>query len=210
MFFRPICFVLATIVPSAALLSASPVHDANQAVGDATGKASVSQIDYVLQPFDLIQVVIFQEPDLQREVRLSEDSKVTLPLVGIVDLKGENIGEAQKKIHELYDRDYLVDPQINITVEEYAKETVNVLGSVNAPGAILIPPDQPLNLIDAITRCGGFSRLADRKHVKLTRINADGRTSTVIVNADEIIQSESSDRWRLKKGDVIFVPERII
>jgi len=85
-----------------------------------------------------------------------------------------------------------------------------VLGSVDKPGAVVIQPDRPLNLIDSITQAGGFTRLADRKHVKLTRENEDGKTTTTVINADEIIQSTSADQWVLQKGDVIFVPERIL
>ena len=208
---RQICFGLAVLSLASAQPSEGPpeaTSNRNPPAGSQAG--TISQVNYVLQPFDLIQVVVFQESDLERMVRLSADSRVSLPLIGLVDLKGRSIGEAQKIVRDLYDKSYLVNPQINITVFEYAKETVNVLGSVNTPGAITLPPDQPINLIDAITRAGGFSRLADRKHVKLTRINSDGRTTTNIINADEIIQSTASDLWRLQKGDVIYIPERLL
>ena len=141
----------------------------------AGGDRTQAQPEYVLQSYDLIKVEVFQEPDLERQVRLSQDSVVTLPLIGTVNLKGKNVRQAQVLIRDLYDRDFLVNPQINITVLEYAKETVTVLGAVNTAGAILIPQDQTLNLLDAIGRAGGFSRLADRKHIKLTRVSDDGQ-----------------------------------
>jgi polysaccharide export outer membrane protein len=177
--------------------------------GDAPAVPS-SQSDYVLQPFDLIKVVVFQEPDLEREIRLSQESAITLPLIGTVNLQGKTVREAQAIIRDLYNHDFLVNPQINVIVEEYSKVTVDVLGSVNTPGAVPIPPDRGLKLLEAITQAGGFSRLADRKHVKLTRIGADGKTATFDINADDIIQSTSSDTWVLRKDDVIFVPERIL
>jgi polysaccharide biosynthesis/export protein len=169
-----------------------------------------SQPDYVLQPYDLVKIVVFQEPDLEREVRLSPDTTLTLPLIQTVDLKGKTVREAQTIIRELYDKDYLVNPQINITVEEYAKVSVNVLGSVNQPGSVVIPPDQGLNLLDAIAHAGGFNRLADRKSVKLSRTAADGKTTAYVINADDIIQSKSTDPWPLQKGDVIYVPEKLL
>lgn len=200
------CLLLSTVIVS------SLEADENSAVGTTTSAevSAVSQLDYVLQPFDLVQIVVFQEPDLERKARLSEDSSLTLPLIGTVNLTGKTVRMAQDMVTKLYDRDYLVNPQVNITVLEYSKVTVNVLGSVGNPGSIAIPPDQPLKLIDAVTRAGGFTRLADRKRVKLTRITADGRTSTTVINADDIIQSTSSDSWVLQKGDVIYVPERIL
>jgi len=202
--FRLICWTFLLVIASPRITAA------NRPIEPSSSAPPPEQVDYLLQPYDLIEVVVFQESDLAREVRLSQDSTINLPLIGTVDLAGKTVRAAQDTIRRLYDKDYLVNPQINVTVKEYAKQTVNVLGSVNTPGAISIPPEQPLKLLDAITRAGGFTRLADRKRIKLTRLNADGKTSTSVINADDIIQSNTADSWVLSKGDVIFVPERIL
>jgi polysaccharide biosynthesis/export protein len=165
-------------------------------------------LDYVLQPSDLLSVQVFQEEDLKREVRVSQEYTITLPLIGKVDVKTRSLRQAEEIIRDLYDKDYLVNPQINIVVIEYAKRSVNVIGSVNQPGAVLFPQEQGLTLMDAISRAGGFSRLADRKRVNLTRTVADGKTETFIINADELIKGTSSSSWILLVNDVLFVPER--
>ncbi|MET0262549.1 MAG: polysaccharide biosynthesis/export family protein [Rariglobus sp.] len=167
-------------------------------------------LDYVLQPSDLLNVQVFQEENLKRDVRVSQEYSITLPLIGKVDLKGKSLRQAEDLIRDLYDRDYLVNPQVNVVVVEYAKRTVNVIGQVNQPGAVLFPQEQGLTLLDAISRAGGFSRLAQRSQVKLTRTNADGKTDTYIINADELIKGTSSNSWPLMVNDIIFVPERII
>lgn len=172
--------------------------------------ATGTKPDYVLQPLDLLRVQIFQEDDLTRDVRLSQESTVSLPLIGRIDLTGKTVREAQEIVRSLYDRDYLVNPQVNLIVLEYAKRTVNVLGSVNSPGAVPFPDEQGLTLLDAIARVGGFSRLADRRHVKLTRAAADGKTTNYIINTDEIIEGSAKENWTLLRDDVIFVPERIL
>jgi len=166
--------------------------------------------EYVLQALDLIKIEIFQEPDLTRELRLSREAAVTLPLIGTVSLKGKTVLEAETLLRLLYDRDYLVNPQINLSVIEYAKRTVDVLGAVASAGSIDIPPEQPLNLLGAVSRAGGFTRLADRRKVKLTRTGEDGKSTTFEINADAIIQSNSAEQWLLQPGDVIFVPERLL
>ena len=102
-----------------------------------------------------------------------------------------------------------MNPQVNVFVLEYAKRSVNVLGSVNTPGVVLFPQELGMTMLDAISRVGGFTRLADRKRVKLTR-TVEGKTSTYIINADDIIQGSSKDSWVLVQDDVIFVPERIL
>jgi polysaccharide biosynthesis/export protein len=167
------------------------------------------QPDYILQASDLIRVEVFQEDGLRRDVRLSQECSITLPLVGTINLKGMTVGQANDLIQKLYDRDYLVNPQVNVTVLEYSVRTVNVLGAVTKAGAVTFPPEQSMNLLDAIAGAGGFTRLADRSRIKLTRQVADGKTEAHIVDADEIIQGQTKKDWPLQKGDVIYVPERV-
>jgi polysaccharide export outer membrane protein len=166
--------------------------------------------DYVLQPSDVIKVQVFQEDDLTREVRLSQESSVSLPMIGNIDLKGKTLAEAQNLIRTLYDRSYLVNPQVTIIILEYSKRSVTVLGSVNKPGVVLFPQETGLNLLDAIARADGFSRLADKKRVRLTRINPEGKAENFTINADEIMKDASNDAWVLLKDDVISVPERVL
>jgi polysaccharide export outer membrane protein len=166
--------------------------------------------DYVLQPSDVIKVQVFQEDDLTREARLSQESSVSLPMIGNIDLKGKTLAEAQDLIRTLYDRDYLVNPQVTIIILEYSKRSVNILGSVNTPGVVLFPQEIGLTLLDAIARAGGFSRLADKKRVRLTRINPDGKAENFTINADEIMKDASNDPWVLLRDDVISVPERVL
>jgi Periplasmic protein involved in polysaccharide export len=165
--------------------------------------------DYLLQPQDLIRVQVFQEPDLLREVRISREGTITLPLIEQVDLRNKTLRQAEQIIRERYDRDFLVNPQITLVVIEYAKRTVNVMGNVNNPGAVPFPQEQRLSLLDAITRAGGFNRLADRKRVQLTRAKPNGESETFEINADLLIRGTSSEAWLLQPGDNIYVPERV-
>lgn len=166
--------------------------------------------DYILQQSDLLRVQIFQEPDLLREVRVTQEYTLSLPLIGLVDVRNKSVRQAEELIRRLYDRDYLVNPQVTITVLEYAQRTVQVLGQVNNSGAIPFPPEQPMSLLDAISRAGGFTRLADRRRIQLTRTDEAGKTETFTINADDLIKGNSGAQWLLKKGDTIFVPERIL
>jgi polysaccharide export outer membrane protein len=105
-----------------------------------------------------------------------------------------------------------VNPQINLLVLEYAKHDVKVLGQVDKAGPVDIPTDRPLKILDAIALAGGFTRLADRRHITLTRLGADGKTITSEINVDDILQSRNPEDSALilRQGDVIFVPERVL
>lgn len=182
---------------------------AEAAKADAPGK-----LDYILQPSDLIRIQIFQEEDLNREVRISQECSVNLPLIGTVELKGKTARQAEDLIRSLYERDYLVNPQVNLIVMEYVPRNVFVLGAVGNPGVVLFPREQGLTLLDAISRAGSFNRLADKKHVTLKRANTanlDGKPDTFTINADDLAKGDSTtDTWPLQPNDVITVPERIL
>jgi polysaccharide biosynthesis/export protein len=155
-------------------------------------------------------VQVFQEPDLDRELMISVEGEVFLPLIGRLVVKDRTIRQVEETVRVLYDRKYLVNPQVNITVTKYRVRTVNVLGAVNSPQAITYPPEQPLTLLDAISRAGGFNRYANRKAVRLTRTFPDGHTENFTIDADALIQGNKGEPWVLLSGDVIFVPESIL
>ena len=185
-------------------------------VGGLCGNAADStpvtapNVDYVLQPLDMLRIVVFQEPDLERQVRISQECSINLPLIGSVDLTGKSVRQAEEFIRARYDADFLKNPQITITVLEYTQRTVQVLGAVNSPGAIAFTPEQQMTLVEAIAKAGGQARIADLRKVRLTRIGADGKAENFTINVDEVMKGSSNEKWPLQKGDVIFVPERIL
>lgn len=167
--------------------------------------------DYQLQSGDIVRVQVFQEPDLDREVSVSKEGAIVLPLIGRVDVKSCTLSAVEQMVRERYDKDYLVNPQVTITVVKFQVRTVNVIGAVNVPQAVELPPEQTLTLLDAISRAGGFNRFADRKKVRLTRSYGDGRPpENYIINADQLIAGTATERWVLLKDDVIFVPESVL
>lgn len=171
-----------------------------------------SNPNYVIQPSDVLRMQVFQEPDLTQEhLRVPQNGKFQFPLIGVVNLKGKTIAEAEDLLRELYNRDYLVNPQINLLILEFSQRRVNVLGAVNTPGTVVFPPEEEMNLLDAISRAGGFNRLARRSAVTLTRTGPDGKVTRYRVNVDELINGGGdSSVWKLEKDDVIYVPERFI
>lgn len=194
-------------------LAAAPAAETRRpelARGDAPREAA-TRSDYVLQPLDLLKVLVFQEEDInkQGEVRISEQATITLPMIGMVSLKGKTVRQAENLIRDLYDKDYLVNPQVNVNVLKYAERFVNVSGAVNQAGRIQFPPERGLTIMSAITAAGGQSRLANLKKVTLTRKGADGSPEKREINVDSIIKGEAED-VPLENNDTVVVPERVI
>jgi polysaccharide export outer membrane protein len=193
------------------LAPAAEREKSDQSKSEST-RESATKGDYVLQPQDLIKVQVFQEDDInkQGDVSISQEHAVFLPLIGNVNLKGKTVRQAEDLIRGLYDRDFLVNPQVSVIVVKYSERSVNVLGAVNSAGRILFPQERGLTILDAISLAGGQSRLADLKKVKLTRKNSEGDAVTTTINVDEMMKGGGRDAVLLEKDDVVFVPERIL
>ena len=198
------------LLPALVVLAVLAIFAPTHAVAQSGTPGREQKRDYQLLSGDLIRVQIFQEPDLDREVRVSQEGEVFLPLIGKITVAGRTLRQVEELVHDLYDKDYLVDPQVNVIVMQYQPRMVNVMGAVNSPGALEFPPEQSITVIDAISRAGGFNRLADRRRVRLTRTFPGGRVENYVINADELMSGASSEPWVVLKGDVIFVPERVL
>jgi polysaccharide export outer membrane protein len=192
-----------------------PVIAQAQAATTAAAPASAptqspSTADYMLRPADVLQIKVFQEEDLTREASVSREYAISLPLIGTVDLRNRSVRQAEELIRQLYDRDYLVNPQVTVIVLKYAERSVNVIGQVNSPQAVPFPAERGLTLLEAIARAGGFNRYADRKRVTITRTDDKGASTTFTINVEKLLESQSPNQWTLQVDDVVNVPERVI
>lgn len=166
--------------------------------------------NYILKPSDVISVEVYQEGDLEKSVRVEGDGSVALALVGKVKVAGMTVAEAQSLITDLYNRDYIVDPQVSILVVQFSPKIIHILGSVNSPGVVEIPPDRNLTLTEAIAGVRGVSRLGNPKSVTIKRVDADGRARQMEVNFSRIVSDPNVKDIVLQEGDTVWVPERII
>jgi polysaccharide export outer membrane protein len=186
---------------------------AQPAVQSGSSTIALGSNDLPLQPDDVLRVLVFGEEDInkQGEVRVSKDGAINLPLVQVINLKGKTARQAEEIIRARYDKDFLVNPQVQVTVLKAAERFVNVTGAVNTPGRLPLPQDG-LTIVDAISAAGGPSRLANLQKVVLTRRNADGDLEKKEINVEEMMKQGSRDvqPLQLEKDDTILVKERII
>lgn len=170
----------------------------------------IAPANYKIQPSDVLALRVYQQGDLGKEARVEADGTITLHLIGRVNVEGLTVSDAREKITELYNRDYLVNPQIDLQVVQFNLEQVQILGQVRSPGSVGIPPDEDLTLLQAISRVGGFTRLARKGSVQIRRELENGETKVFVINATDLISDPDSEGFILRDGDIVFVSERII
>ena len=161
-----------------------------------------------LQPNDQLDVSIYQEPDLYARVTVDDRGMVMLPLLGSVKLGGLTLEEATTLVHNLYDKDYLVDPNVTIQVVQFAILRYTILGQVQKPGTYEFPPNEKLNLLDGIAMAGGYTRLALATKVTIQR-NVAGELKVFNLDAETMAKDPQNQPFMILPGDTITVGERI-
>jgi protein involved in polysaccharide export with SLBB domain len=165
---------------------------------------------YTLSPNDQVAVEVFGEDDLRTNGRLNGEGKLSLPLLGSVHLGGLTLAQAASKITELYGRDYLVNPRVNITLVGYAKRRFTILGQVNRPGSYEMPEGSPdgVDLLEAIAMAGGYTRIAAPERISVRRRAATGEDEILRVDAKRLSR-RGGESFQVRPGDTVTVAESL-
>jgi polysaccharide export outer membrane protein len=161
----------------------------------------------VLAPSDLVEIKVFQEPDLSTSTRIPEDGRVNLPMIGEVTLAGMTVPQATRVIRSRLESKFIVNPQVTVTVLEYARELFTILGQVQRAGTYKVPDRESINLLQAIGIAGGYSPLADPSKVTLKR-RVNGRETVFKLDAKRMARDASAP-VEIQSGDIITVGERL-
>ena len=106
-------------------------------------------------------------------------------------------------IRDRLGKDYIVDPQVIVTVKEYRTRTVSVIGQVNKPGVIALPAEQKIDILEALAQAGDLTKVANKNRIEVSR---KGKTQKFTL--DELKkQTDAEKKFWLEPGDVIFVHE---
>ena len=177
---------------------ASPVT-AQQAAPTITPDA-----DYKLGAGDAIRIIVFQNPDLTLDTRVSESGQITYPLIGSVAIGGLTIDAAEKRIAKsLKDGGFVQQPQVNIVLSQVRGHQVSVLGQVNRPGRFPLETAN-MRVSDVLAMAGGMTATgADT--VILTGMR-DGKPFRREIDIPSVYAGNKQDEdVPLQNGDVLYV-----
>jgi polysaccharide export outer membrane protein len=152
-------------------------------------------------------MTVYQEDDLSTKTIIDKNGMVMLPLLGQVKISGMTVGEATTRIRELYDKDFLVNPQINLIVEHFAESHFSVFGQVQHPNNFIFPQNESMNLLEAIAMAGGYTRLGQPSKVDVRRIE-NGAPKVYHFDAGKMAKDPSKKPFEILPDDIITVGER--
>ena len=176
----------------------------SSAVGTTSG---LPPANYQLTPGDTISIRVFREPELDSQQRLSRDGTINFPLLGVIRLAGKTTNEASAMIVGMLAPDYILHPQVSVSITTYNKQHFTVLGQVSSPGTYDIPEEQTIDILGAVARAGGFTRLAKLSDVVVRRATGS-REETFTVDVNRMMKDRSRPRFMIQANDTISIPER--
>lgn len=188
------------------------VNSSQSAIEEAEIKeAIVSQYTnylsrYELGPEDIISVQVFGQPNYSKAgITIPPTATIQYPLIpGGIFVGGKTLDQIEKEIAKKLD-EYIIDPQVTVTLEKVGSAQFAVLGKVGAPGVRLMT--RRYSVYDAIVESGGLTPGADKKRITLLRRTAQGSYLSSNVKLDEMIAGKIPMEY-LTPGDQLVIPEK--
>ncbi len=152
---------------------------------------------------DLLHVTVLRESDLDQKVRVRDSGEISLPLIGSVQVAGLSPSEAATAIANKYLLgEYLRHPDVSVFIDEYATQSVSVLGQVTKPGEYSLVTAR--SLIDVLAMAGGLTEVADR-HITVQHAGASQERADIFLSnhPDDALNANVL----IYPGDKILVPK---
>ncbi len=162
--------------------------------------------EYRIGPKDLLDVKVFEVPELNVERRVSDGGTIALPLLGEFPVAGMTASEAAARLQQLLMEKYVNRANVSIEIKEYEDKPVSVLGAVAKPGSLTVSGNW--TLLQAISAAGGLTPEAGKRIYVLRRAD-NSLSDTLELSTDDLLRS-SSALWNVPiyPSDVVNVPAK--
>ncbi len=158
---------------------------------------------YQVQPGDVLQVSVWKEEDLQREVVVRPDGGISFPLVGEVAAAGRGVEEIRGAISSRLNK-YIPDPVVTVAVSQIVGNKIYVEGKVNRPGEFVVT--RQVDVLQALSMAGGMNVFAAQNDIKVLR-RVDGRQVVFPFRYADVVNGENlGQNIVLQTGDIVLVP----
>jgi len=170
----------------------------------ATPGADGSQLDYRLQPGDIVTISVWKEKDLETEALVRPDGGLSFPLVGDVEAKGHTLRQVRAMLTERL-KPYIPDPVVTVAIKEIGGDHVYVIGRVNRPGEY--PFSQPVDVMQALSLAGGATPFAALNHIVILHRDGSGEQHSMRFHYSAVAHGRDlSENVLLHSGDTVVVP----
>lgn len=165
-----------------------------------TEGVSLSQ-DYIVGEGDLLEVSVYDHPDLTVTVRVGGNGYIQFPLIGQVKIDGLTVSEVAKEIAKRLADGYIVDPQVSVFIKEFRSKKVTIMGEVNNPG--LYELRGTTTFLELLSKAGGLTD--DAGDVATLKRKSKGEQVIKIDLKKLIREGDTGLDIQIMDGDSIYV-----
>lgn len=159
--------------------------------------------DYLIGPGDVLEIIVWREPELSRTVRVRPDGKISLPLVDDVHASHRTLEQLKEKITESLAA-YVDSPSVYVMLEENRSKRIYIVGRVTSPGEYVL--EKNLTVLQAISMAGGFTEWAKKNDIVILRAGPQGQ-HRIAFDFDRVVSGKDiAQNILLIPDDVIVVP----
>jgi len=172
-------------------------------LGGETVMAQAPESSYRIGPNDVLNIFVWKEADLTRDVTVMPDGNITYPLIGEITAQGRTATEIKKTITDKL-QNYVTAPEVTVIVKESRSQVIYTVGKLLRPGPYPLAPG--MTVMQALSAAGGFAEWADPKSIMIVR-REGGKETQLRFNYKEFTSGENlQQNILLNPGDTIVVP----
>lgn len=158
---------------------------------------------YTINPGDLLEISVWKEPDLQRQVLVRPDGAFSFPLSGDILAEGRTVDAVRQELTNQLQA-YIPDLVVTVTVAEIRGNKIFVFGQVKTPGEFIVNPR--VDVIQALSIAGGVTPFAQLNDIKILR-RRNGVQTILQFRYNDIIKGQKLEQnILLEVGDIVLVP----
>lgn len=159
---------------------------------------------YTVQPGDVLEISVWKEEDMYKEVLVRPDGGITFPLAGELYTRGKTISQLQKSLTERLSK-YLSNPVVTISPKQLLGNRIYVIGKVAKPGMYLI--SSYIDIVQALSMAGGLTPFSAVNDIIVLRRSNDGKQKDIKFRYGDIEDGDDLEQnVLLKSGDTVLVP----
>jgi len=168
--------------------------------------AATNDYVYHIGPSDVVNVIVWRNPELSMAVPVRPDGKITTPLVDDLPALGKTPTELERDMEKALGK-YIRDPVVTIVVTSFvgpANEQVRVIGEAAKPQ--VLPYRRDLTVLDVMIAVGGLTDFADGNAARIFRVADGGKLYSVRLR-DLVRRGDITANVEMKPGDILIIPQ---
>jgi polysaccharide export outer membrane protein len=171
---------------------------------------NVPRPELVLVPGDLVRISVHQQADLDLETRIPDNGIISYPLIGPVQAAGRTSPALEQSIRQKLAADYLQSPSVTVTVKEFVKRKVFIVGGVTKPDGYELAPEARMTVLQLVAAAGGFTDKASKDMVHVVRRQGNGERTVMrfsLLEMERLLgQGKADADLELWPDDLVVVP----